>query len=222
MRHPHGTPRGESLIGAWGAHGTWPSGKPPAAACAGLHSESGMASGGHVVYCVDDERSDRRRARTRPLLAARGSGGTRRGRARDRGATDGCLRLERRGARGDRRGPRRRICFGPRGGRILEAPRRDMNVRYRVRALADIDDIRAYLQKRSPTGAFNVVQAIYASIRSIADQPYGFQRTDDPHLRMKVVRPYRYKFFYSIVDETTVEIVHVRQTSRRPWRRIES
>jgi len=92
-----------------------------------------------------------------------------------------------------------------------------MNVRYRLRALADIDDIREYLEKRSPSGAFNVVQAIYASIRSIADQPYGSERTDDPHIRMKVARPYRYKIFYSIVDDT-VEILHVRHTSRRRWR----
>jgi plasmid stabilization system protein ParE len=34
---------------------------------------------------------------------------------------------------------------------------------------------------------------------------------------VKVVRRYRYKIFYSIIDENTVEIVHVRHTSRRPW-----
>jgi len=33
---------------------------------------------------------------------------------------------------------------------------------------------------------------------------------------VKVVRSYRYKIFYSIIDEGTVEIVHVRHTSRRP------
>ena len=92
-----------------------------------------------------------------------------------------------------------------------------MKVRYRLRALADIDEIRQYLEPRSPAGAFNVVQAIYASIRSIADQPYGFGRTDDPRVRMKVARPYRYKIFYSIIDDDTVEIIHVRHTSRRPW-----
>ena len=47
-----------------------------------------------------------------------------------------------------------------------------MKVRYRLRALADIDEIRHYLEPRSPLGAFNVVQAIYASVRSIADQPF--------------------------------------------------
>jgi toxin ParE1/3/4 len=92
-----------------------------------------------------------------------------------------------------------------------------MKVRYRARALADIDDIRQFLEKRSPGGALNVVQAIHASIRSIADQPYGSERTDDPSIRMKVVRSYRYKIFNSIIDDTTVEIVHVRHTSRPPW-----
>jgi plasmid stabilization system protein ParE len=97
-----------------------------------------------------------------------------------------------------------------------------MKVRYRLRALADIADIRQYLEKRSSSGAFNVVKAIHASIRSIADQPYGAQRTDDPFIRMKVARPYRYKIFYSIVDDATIEILHVRHASRRPWRGVES
>jgi toxin ParE1/3/4 len=97
-----------------------------------------------------------------------------------------------------------------------------MKVRYRLRALADIDGIREYLEKRSPSGAFNVVKAIHASIRSIADQPYGSQRTDDPLIRMKVARPYRYKIFYSVVDDATIEILHIRHTSRRPWRAVES
>jgi toxin ParE1/3/4 len=33
---------------------------------------------------------------------------------------------------------------------------------------------------------------------------------------VKVVRRYRYKIFYSITGDT-VEILHVRHTSRRPW-----
>jgi toxin ParE1/3/4 len=94
-----------------------------------------------------------------------------------------------------------------------------MRVRYSFKALADVDEIRKYLEQRSPTGAFNVVQAINASVRSIADHPYAFERTSDPQIRMKVVRPYRYKIFYSIIGDDTVEILHIRHTSRRPWRR---
>jgi plasmid stabilization system protein ParE len=56
-----------------------------------------------------------------------------------------------------------------------------------------------------------------AGIHLIAEQPLASQRTDDPDVRVKSVRRYRYRIFYSIADENTVEIVHVRHTSRRPW-----
>ena len=39
-----------------------------------------------------------------------------------------------------------------------------MRIRYRVRALADIDGIYRYLVKRSPSGAANVVRAIYEGL----------------------------------------------------------
>ena len=45
----------------------------------------------------------------------------------------------------------------------------------------------------------------------------GSERTDNPDIRVKVVRRYRYRIFYRIVEAETVEIVHVRHTSRRPW-----
>ena len=92
-----------------------------------------------------------------------------------------------------------------------------MKLRYRARALADIEEIHRYLELRSPSGARNVLQAIHASIHSVADQPYGYERTDDPDVRMKVVRRYRYKIFYVIIGNDLIEIVHVRHTSRRPW-----
>ena len=31
------------------------------------------------------------------------------------------------------------------------------------------------------------------------------------------MRRYRYKIFYRIVEEDTVEIMHIRHTSRQPW-----
>jgi plasmid stabilization system protein ParE len=92
-----------------------------------------------------------------------------------------------------------------------------MRVTYRARALADIDDIFQYLEKRSPTGAHNVVRAIYDSIRLISEQPYGSERTNDPNIHVKVVRRYRYKIFYSVIDAGTIRIIHIRHTSRLPW-----
>jgi plasmid stabilization system protein ParE len=91
-----------------------------------------------------------------------------------------------------------------------------MRLRYRAQALADIEAIHEYLQARSPSGAGNVLRAIYASIQLIADHPLSYQRTDEPDIRVHIVRRYRYKIFYSVADEV-VEIIHVRHTSRRPW-----
>jgi len=91
-----------------------------------------------------------------------------------------------------------------------------MRLRYRAQALADIDGIHRYLEERSASGARNVLRAIYASIQLIAEQPLSYQRTDDPDIRVLVVRRYRYKIFYSAAGDI-VEIIHVRHTSRRPW-----
>ena len=50
-----------------------------------------------------------------------------------------------------------------------------MKVRYRARALADLDDIFRYLDERSPTGARNVMAAIFAAIGGIAVDPLAAQ-----------------------------------------------
>jgi toxin ParE1/3/4 len=92
-----------------------------------------------------------------------------------------------------------------------------VRVRYTPRAHGDIDRIYGYLDKRSASGALNVLLAIYAGVQFIAERPKGSERTDDPNVRVKVVRRYRYKIFYSIGDET-VEILHVRHAARRPWK----
>jgi len=91
-----------------------------------------------------------------------------------------------------------------------------MRLQYRAQALADIDAIHRYLEERSPSGARNVLRAIYASIQLIAERPLSYQRTDEPDIRVHVVQRHRYKIFYSVAGDT-VEIIHVRHTSRRPW-----
>jgi toxin ParE1/3/4 len=61
-----------------------------------------------------------------------------------------------------------------------------MNVRYRARALADIDGIFRYLNERSPTGARHVLSAIADAIDSIAENPLASRRTSDPDIRVKI------------------------------------
>jgi toxin ParE1/3/4 len=89
-------------------------------------------------------------------------------------------------------------------------------VRYRARALADIEQIFAYLNPRSPAGAVNVLRSIFESIRLISELPQNSPTTPIPNVRVRVVRRYRYKIFYRIEPDAVV-IVHVRHTSRMPW-----
>jgi toxin ParE1/3/4 len=91
-----------------------------------------------------------------------------------------------------------------------------MKVRYRAQARADIEEIRRYLQQRSPLGARNVLRSIRASVRFIADNPNAAEQTDDPGVRVKVVLEYPYKIFYSVHPEM-IEILHIRHSAREPW-----
>jgi toxin ParE1/3/4 len=97
-----------------------------------------------------------------------------------------------------------------------------MRLRYRAQALGDIEEIYRYLEQRNPSGAQNVLRAIYAGIQIVAERPYASQRTDDPEVRVKVMRRYGYKIFYRIVEDDTVEIMHVRHSSGRGQRRMVS
>jgi plasmid stabilization system protein ParE len=92
-----------------------------------------------------------------------------------------------------------------------------MKVQYRARALADIDEIFDYIEPRSPAGALNVLQAIFDGVQGIGENPLAWQATDNPDIRVRVLSRYRYKIFYTILDHDTVEILHIRHTSRRPW-----
>jgi plasmid stabilization system protein ParE len=91
-----------------------------------------------------------------------------------------------------------------------------MKVHYRSRALFDLDQIFLYIDKRSPSGARHVIDAIYDAIAQIAEYPLSAEQTSDPDIRVKIVRKYPYKIFYEVgVDQ--VDIMHVRHGARRPW-----
>jgi toxin ParE1/3/4 len=92
-----------------------------------------------------------------------------------------------------------------------------VTVRFTPQARADIERIYRYLSERSPAGAANVLRAIYAGAQFIAEHPQFSQRTDNPVVRVKIVRRYRYQIFYRVLDDRTIEILHVRHTSRQTW-----
>ena len=92
-----------------------------------------------------------------------------------------------------------------------------MRVRFRARAISDLEDIHFYLGPRSPAGARNVLRAIHAAIDEIAAFPKSTAVTSDPAIRVKILGRYRYKIFYRAIDDDTIEILHVRHAARRPW-----
>lgn len=73
-----------------------------------------------------------------------------------------------------------------------------MKVRYRAEALVDLNGIFTYLVERSPAGAHNVLRAIDLAIQEINQNPRAARQTSDTTVRVKVVRHYLYKIFYSI------------------------
>jgi plasmid stabilization system protein ParE len=91
-----------------------------------------------------------------------------------------------------------------------------MGIRYRQQALADIDQINAYLESLSAVGARHVLQSIHDSIAHIGNHPLAAAKTDDPAIRVRFMPRYRYKIFYTVKGDS-VEILHVRHASRRPW-----
>jgi plasmid stabilization system protein ParE len=91
-----------------------------------------------------------------------------------------------------------------------------MIIRYGAQAIADIEDIFQFLRERSPSGAENVLRAIYAGILLIAEQPGAAPQTDMPSVRVKIVRRYHYKIFYG-VKGNEIPIIHVRHGARAPW-----
>jgi plasmid stabilization system protein ParE len=92
-----------------------------------------------------------------------------------------------------------------------------MKIRYRARALADLENIFRFLDPRSPTGARNVLSAIRRTIDEISEHPFASPRTNDPSVRVKLLGRYRYKIFYSVVANEFIEIIHIRHAARRPW-----
>ena len=68
-----------------------------------------------------------------------------------------------------------------------------MKIRYSPQARNDLQDIFHYLNERSPSGAENVMRAIYASMEFLAENPMASQETGLSEIRVKIVRRYNFK-----------------------------
>jgi plasmid stabilization system protein ParE len=93
-----------------------------------------------------------------------------------------------------------------------------MKVRYSPRSTRDLATIYQYLFERTPSGCANVMTAIHAAIEHIRYAPLAAERTRFPGIYAKTVQRYNFKVFYRVFEDgETIEIVHVRHTSRLPW-----
>lgn len=92
-----------------------------------------------------------------------------------------------------------------------------MRVRYTPAAFADREAIFAYLHEQSPQAARAVVGLIARRIEELADAPRKGRPTDRAGIYTLWIAPRPYRVFYRI-DGDDVVIIHIRHTSRRPWR----
>ena len=91
-----------------------------------------------------------------------------------------------------------------------------MKVRYTPRAIADIEDIHAYIADRNPQASVAVVARIKQAIEGLGDFPGMGRMTERGNVRVLPVGRYPYLIFYRIgvaVDE--IVIIHVRHGARR-------
>lgn len=70
-----------------------------------------------------------------------------------------------------------------------------MKVRYAATALAEADDILAYIAKDNPAAAVAVASAIRTAARRLGVFPHIGAPTDLHGIYLKIVRPYRYPHF---------------------------
>ncbi len=94
-----------------------------------------------------------------------------------------------------------------------------MNVRYTLTALAEIDEILAYVRERNPAAAAAIGQQIERVVAWLTESPRMGYRIDETSLRMLPVGRYPYLIFYTVEDDEVV-IRNVRHAARRrPWQR---
>ena len=95
-----------------------------------------------------------------------------------------------------------------------------MKVEFTKRAVNDLREIAAYSHQQFGQ---RVTAALEQRIRDITIQignaPDSSPRVEQrPGMRVLPLLRYPFKIFYRVIGDT-VRIVHIRHTSRRPWRR---
>jgi len=88
-----------------------------------------------------------------------------------------------------------------------------LKIRLTVRALRDLQQIRAYLLVRSPKGAERVRREIERTIASLSQHPGIGHSTRVGGLRVITTRRYPYLVYHRVTDAELI-VVHVRHGAR--------
>jgi toxin ParE1/3/4 len=90
-----------------------------------------------------------------------------------------------------------------------------MKIVYALRALRDIDEILAYIQERSPSGARSVSHAIEHTVHLCVLNPRAGSKTDEPGVYRWPLGKHRYTIFYRLRAENDgIEIVRLLHGAR--------
>ena len=92
-----------------------------------------------------------------------------------------------------------------------------MKVRWSETALAEIEDIFAFIHQHSRSAAISIVKRVEGLTELLGEFPLVGHVTDETGVRVLSVVRYPFLIFYTI-DETAGEIVilHVRHTAQEP------
>jgi addiction module RelE/StbE family toxin len=90
-------------------------------------------------------------------------------------------------------------------------------LRYRPKAVEQLDAIFTYIATRNRPAAHRVMGAIKRRIEQLADFPYSSRPSEVPGIRELPIARYPYIVFYAVDDRAQeIHILRVRHTSQDP------
>ena len=86
-----------------------------------------------------------------------------------------------------------------------------MRLRYTLRALADLEEISRYLEKRRPAALQSFRSTVERQIGWLSSFPYMAPATDEPGIRELTLSRHPYKIYYEVTSDEVI-ILHIRHT----------
>ncbi|MBX9844507.1 MAG: type II toxin-antitoxin system RelE/ParE family toxin [Xanthobacteraceae bacterium] len=94
-----------------------------------------------------------------------------------------------------------------------------MKVRYTTTASRELDQAVEYLLQHAPHVAPAFADSVESAIAELVENPLSAQETEQPGVRRKHIRRFRYALFYSVSqDAGELLVLNIRHAARRwPW-----